>query len=40
MPISINLNPISSVIGETVTAKNSVRSFKDSGGIVVTPKLS
>ena len=40
MPISITLNPNSSVIGAIVIAKNKVKSLVYSGGIVLTPKLS
>jgi len=40
MPISITLNPSSSVIGEIVIAKNNVKSFVYAGGRVLTPKLS
>ena len=40
MPISITLNPSSSVIGEIVMARNNVNSFVYSGGSVLTPKLS
>ena len=40
IPISMALNPSSSVIGEMVIARNNVKSFEYVGGSVAIPKLS